>query len=69
MNQNEIVLLATNHAQRVVGAQDHRTVKNLAKSAVVLSATKAGALELSLGNAVIFFVLQDVLVQNNQIAW
>ena len=69
MNQKEIALLATSLAQRVAGAQDHKTVKNLAKLAVALNATKAGALELNLGNAVIFFVLQDVLVLNNQIVW
>ena len=69
MSQKGIVLLAMSHAPRVVGARDHRTVKNLAKLAVVLNATKAAALDQSLGNAVIFFALQDVLVQNNQIAW
>ena len=69
MSQKGTVLLATNPAQKDVGAKDHTTVKSLARSTVVHSATKDDVLGPNRGNAVISSVQEAVLDQNSQIVW
>ena len=52
-----------------VGEKVHIIAKNFQKSIAVHNVTKEGVLDLSLGNVVIYFVLEVALDQNNLIVW
>ena len=56
-------------AKLVAGAKEPKIVKNFRKPIAVLNVIKEGVLDLSLGNVVTCFVLEDVLDLNNLTAW
>ena len=65
----EIAHLAMKLAKKDVGARDLKIARNFQKLIAVLNVIKDVVLVLSLGNVVIYFVLEDVRDLNNQIVW
>ena len=69
MSLKGIVLLATNLAQKVVGAKAHITAKSSVRLIVVHSVIRDDASGPNQESAVISFVQAVVLDQSNQIVW
>ena len=66
---NEIAHLAIQLVKLAAGVKEPKIVKNFRKPIAVLNVIKEGVLDLSLGNVVTCFVLEDALDLNNLTAW